>query len=995
MAVYSSLVFEGDGKALMKIGPEWLRFFSILVAWVACAGVLAIPSSVTAQTANEEPRVGEKEAGTEDAKTVPPSAESPRASAPAPKETDRVVRGYRKSLDAALARKKQSIAQVDAVVADDLADFLDPNLAESLQRLPGVAITRVAGEGARVTLRGLPGGYTRTRLNGMDTRIGVGNNTSREFDFNLFASELFTSMVVHKTATADLGDGSLSAVVDLNTGRPFDLKKGFTFVANAQGTYNDFSATLRPRLVGLVGYHDPGGGWGATASAAYSLDRNDQEANDTLRWANGYAFRSVNDVVCANNPSDKGCTEVRSAYHARIPRYSESNHTAERLGVTVGIQYRPWAKTEIRLDALYATLTQRTDSKTLEVFFRANEAQMNVTSYTLKKHPVRSGLENSTLTALSVDNAWVRSETYRLDTESGFHQLTLAIDHEFSANFSGHLLAGTSRAKGHIPRQTMLAYDNNNNNGASYDYSQDNRFPQLTFTGPDVADGRNFTLTELRDRVHTTKNAVDTLDIKLNWHLVDAFGITFGANYKNMNFDTKESQRDGQVCGLKLANGTNIYDCDLDNNGQNDPGLRGPQGLPELTDVTDYRGQVGSGSTTRWASPSLEGWTNSLNYFNVPLIDDSGRIRMVREQIVGAFVQADGNVLLGSSGIRLLYNAGVLYAQTRQTSGAPVSGALFRMKRPTYDDWLPSVNTAVWLTNAWVVRLAAARVMSRPEFSDLSPAGTVDSFNFRITRQNPNLDPTRALTLDAATEWYFADESLISLAVFLKKIDSFPIRTVRIGTFASTGLPTSVIAPTSPAEQNPEGTCGRPDGCWDISELTNDKGATLKGIEVGFLTPFRALFGALPPIIRGLGFSANLSLVTSDVEYGVPSALQNVETFPDSILLKEHQFGFSSRSFNATLYYEDSTFGARLSASNRSYLERKLNINSNLWEFATASTRLDFSSSYHVLAELKVTFDALNLTNTPFDSTLDGDANRRLLYTRTGRIFLLGARYTY
>src|SRR5207344_2230320 len=99
----------------------------------------------------------------------------------------------------------------------------------------------------------------------IETRAAVGNNNGRNFDFNLFASELFNSVVVHKTASADLDEGSLGAVVDLNTARAFDYKKGLTLAANATGAYNDLSQTVRPRLTGLIAYHDPGGIWGATA----------------------------------------------------------------------------------------------------------------------------------------------------------------------------------------------------------------------------------------------------------------------------------------------------------------------------------------------------------------------------------------------------------------------------------------------------------------------------------------------------------------------------------------------------------------------------------------------------------------------------------------------------------------------------------------------------------------------------------------------------------
>ena len=95
---------------------------------------------------------------------------------------------------------------MDAIVAEDIADFPDQNIAESLQRIPGITITRESGEGRNISVRGLAGEFTRVRLNGMEAMAATGGtksggaNRGRGFDYNVFASELFNSMVVHKTA---------------------------------------------------------------------------------------------------------------------------------------------------------------------------------------------------------------------------------------------------------------------------------------------------------------------------------------------------------------------------------------------------------------------------------------------------------------------------------------------------------------------------------------------------------------------------------------------------------------------------------------------------------------------------------------------------------------------------------------------------------------------------------------------------------------------------
>ncbi|HWO09834.1 MAG TPA: TonB-dependent receptor plug domain-containing protein, partial [Polyangiaceae bacterium] len=478
---------------------------------LACAGVLTAASPAAAQSA---PAAAQTEPAPEPAAAPNEPALAPEGvadgSEPLPEDppevyevgdeemAEVVVTGFRRSLGAALLRKQRSTAQVDAIVAEDMADFPDLNLAESLQRIPGVAITRVNGEGSQITVRGLSGLYTRVRVNGIETRASVANNSSRNFDFNLFASELFNSIVVHKTASADLDEGSLGAVVDLNTARAFNYDEGFTFVAGATGAYNDLSETVRPRLTGLIAYRDPGNVWGATASAAYSRARLDVASTETVRWQKA-PFNSVNGVVCADNPGDIGCAEVADAQHPRIPRYGEQVNTGERLGLTAGIQLRPTELTEVRLDGLYATYDTRTDLKWLEVLFRGNERGMDITDYRLKTFPDRFGVGNDSLIAAGVDNAWARSERNRLDSENRFHQLTLGIDQQITDSFRINLLAGTTRSKSGLPHDTTVSYDIRDYDGYRYDYGDD-RYPLLAFNGPDVTDAANFTATELRDR---------------------------------------------------------------------------------------------------------------------------------------------------------------------------------------------------------------------------------------------------------------------------------------------------------------------------------------------------------------------------------------------------------------------------------------------------------------------------------------------------------------
>ena len=133
--------------------------------------------------------------------------------------------------------------------------------------------------------------FTRVRLNGLEAMSSVGSsdgqggaNRGRGFDFNVFASDLFSQLIVRKTASADVEEGSLGATVDLRTARPFDYD-GFTASANLQGSFNDAADATDPRVAGLVATRWADGKFGALVSVAYSERETLEEGSGTVRWA--------------------------------------------------------------------------------------------------------------------------------------------------------------------------------------------------------------------------------------------------------------------------------------------------------------------------------------------------------------------------------------------------------------------------------------------------------------------------------------------------------------------------------------------------------------------------------------------------------------------------------------------------------------------------------------------------------------------------------------
>jgi TonB-dependent receptor len=256
-------------------------------------------------------------------------AQSASAPGPAGDLEEVVVSGFRQSLSASLDVKRTEAGSTDTIMAEDIADFPDMNLSESIQRLPGVSISRSAGQGRNISVRGLGPQFTRVRINGMEaittgggTDAAGGVNRGRAFDFNIFASDLFNQITVRKTASADVDEGSLGATVDLMAARPFDYNK-FTLAAAGQVGYNDLSESFDPRASFLVSNVFGDGRFGALLSVAYSKLELADQGSSTVRWQNGAGFQTVAPAT--------GYTlaQVNNAFRPRIPRYDGSEFKAD------------------------------------------------------------------------------------------------------------------------------------------------------------------------------------------------------------------------------------------------------------------------------------------------------------------------------------------------------------------------------------------------------------------------------------------------------------------------------------------------------------------------------------------------------------------------------------------------------------------------------------------------------------------------------------------
>lgn len=900
--------------------------------------------------------------------------------APAPKNEGEieeiVVTGFRESLNLALSQKREAIGAVDSIVAEDIADFPDLNLAESIQRIPGVAISRQGGEGRNISVRGLGPQFTRVRINGMEaltttggTDAAGGTNRARAFDFNIFASELFNSIKVAKSSSADAEEGSLGATVDLSVARPFDYE-GFTFVAGGQLGYNDLQEDMDPRGTMLISNTFADGKFGALLSVAYSDREFRDDGSSAVRWQNG-GFTAAN--LTSYNGTAPALADLNAAFRPRIPRYDLYENTQERLGVTASFQFSPADSTVLSFDALYADLKSTRIEQFLEMpNFSASLSAVDVLQVQIDsaRNNIVYGLFND------VD---IRSEQRYDELETEFTQFTLSGEHSFTDTLHLTALAGRAESDHENPVQTTLLWDINDADGVSFDYRNDSRLPVLSYGSADVNNPEAWTLTQIRLRPQTAKNTFSNYSADLKWDTSDRTAVKFGAQFKQYEFGTTSARRASEnASAAQAAIARSQYARSLS---------LGSSGL-----------DVASGNTSQWVVPDVSTATGVLdltNYaaYGVSTANDPGNNFSVDEDDTGGYVQFEFNTDLGS--IPLRGNVGVRYVETKQvTTGyaRDPSGLTLLEVENTYNNTLPSLNLVAEITDEFLIRFGAAKAMTRAALGQLNPGTSlsISGNNKTVTTGNPFLEPFEADTYDLSFEWYFANESLLSLAVFYKDIGSF-VQTIRAtGNFSENpfGIPDSAAVaqcdtsistfdPNNPADV----TACLAD--WGFNVPTNTPGGDLRGFEIAYQQPF----SFLPGFLSDFGVLLNYTYVDSEVAY--------LNT--DGVVVAEETLaGLSKNSANATLYYDNGIFSARVSAAYRDeYLTTVPGRNLNDVEGTADTLNVDFSSSWAITDSLDVSLEALNLTDEFEDQWVDSVGDRSSYYHHTGRQYFLGARYKF
>jgi iron complex outermembrane recepter protein len=925
----------------------------------------------------------------------PPPPAPPASSQPVEKVT---VTGFRGALRSALEKKRNSSTQIDAIKAEDIAKFPDLNLSEAIQRIPGVAISRDAGEGRNITVRGLGPQFTRIRINGLEalataggTDAAGGTNRNRLFDFNVFAADLFNDITVRKTAAAEVEEGSLGATVDLSTPHPLDYDK-FVMAASAQYGYNDLSDSYDPRAAFLISDTFGDGQFGVLFSVAYSRRELLEEGASTVRWQNGGTCPAAAPATFPFPAANTNCfgslepgyvgpsyAAINAAFRPRIPRYDIYEHEQERLGMTGSLQWRPSDRTTFTLDGLYSKFEGTRAEIFLEVpvFSTAGSstsalpANANINDV----NPVQAAIEGNSLVFGVFNDVDIRSEARFDELSTTFKQLTFDADHEFSDRFAVHGLLGWAESDHQNPVQTTLLFDAFNVDGFTYDFRGNNRLPLINYGATDVTSPATWTLSQIRLRPQSAVNSFHGAIGSWDYHAMDWLTMKGGLEWKKYEFETTELRRVG-------ANPTANFETNI----PTIPGTTPISNYSKLVALTGSGLNIPAGTTSVWLIPDIDKAAALWNLYDTTVFPmgtgpAAGNNASITEQNTGGYLQADFEF----PEMRLRGNLGVRYVETEQSAKALATGGN-QIRTVTsereYSDTLPSLNLVAEPIEDFLVRFGVAKVMSRPGLGNISPGVvvSVSGNNRTITAGNSDLDPFRADTADIAFEWYFQPQGIISVAGFWKDIGSF-VQTIR------EDLPNFAANPFGLDDNVATAACGTTAGCsptatWQLLLPTNTPGGELTGFEINYQQPLTFL----PAPLDNFGVLLNYTYVQTEIVY--------VNSTGGTVAIDDLT-NLSRRAYNATLYYEDDVFSARVSAAYRgNYPTTIPGRNGNTLEATAETFNVDAAVSYALTDHIKISLEGINLTDEANDQFLTPD-NRLSFYHHFGRQYFLGVRYTY
>ena len=838
-----------------------------------------------------------------------------------------IVTGYRGSLLNSTNAKRDSVGFTDEIFADDIGKLPSQNLAESLNRIPGVKISRdVTGEGQQISVRGLGPSFTKIVLNGNNISVAsdgnlTGTNSNREVDLDIFPAELFSSLVVSKTPTASQLEGGTSGYVNLRTMRPFDNPDQH-FRLSAEGAYTDINEKISPILSGVYSktFNDK---FGVLVGVVASRRDYRVDGYETVGFSDGCVADYTDPPANTNSNCDTSGPWLGRNHFMYTP-YATADYVAAHpeLGLAVGdpidplavsgltrdqldrgiipylgrgmftvgdrdatsalasFQYRPSESMDFAFDVLYAQTKRQFDRVEAMNWGRRNWIHLGA-GWIPENFSVNS---DQVVTGGTIYNthAWVGQRAYDEDFDFISYMPSMAwaisdtLHMDLSASFSD---SSFERDEPYFlflsPGQTVEF--SGLGDVPTFDYGLDISQPDIGWVWNDIQG----------DQIRFQRNERDTETLGLHADFSvgeepDRTGLKFGVAYD-------EASRDLVFYG-----------------GGNNDVLKNDYFFP-----SDAYANIGDYLVASPVSDLGSAFDNSAGYSGIAMLDvdrfmqaidyasfvptEAGTgdqfgqgVGGIEEKMFGLYIEANTEAELLGHPLRM--NAGVRWVQTDQTLTS-LAGDGTAETDAKYDKFLPSFNATYDVTESVKLRASASRTMTRANPGEMYPNSVFTSSGIDTARAgNPNLNTFESINFDIGGEYYYGELGYVSLSYFEKEITGFTrddTVDVLFQDLPAFGLDISNI---SESQQDALDACGGPASCTvQLSTRTNVQGAaTLSGFEAIWVMP-------LDFVVEGLGFNASATKI-------------NQEADDESSIIT----GISDWTYNWTGYYENELFQARV-----------------------------------------------------------------------------------
>jgi len=725
-----------------------------------------------------------------------------------------IVTGVRKSLMDSALLKRDSDGVVDAISAEDIGKFPDTNLAESLQRITGVSIDRQsfggpAGEGQRITVRGIGPDYNLVLLNGRQMPASSIQATeasnSRAFDFSALASEAVSSVDVYKTSMSDMPTGGIGATVNIRTARPLDIgDRRMSFGAKLGTDKSALDESWTPELSGIYSDVFADGTFGVALNGSYSKrDFGYNQAAATSGWR---AFKGdENNWGTIPQPGTPGSENITNRPGPddtySVPQnilYGLNEVTRKRTNGQAVLQWRPVETLTATLDYTYSELEIQTKRNDISAWFNFGPS---VTSWT--DGPVSSPLFYEELYdgyPTDVGAGGGQTGTKTKGSSLGFNldwaatdTLGFTLDYHNSTNKSGKASPyGTDSVLGGVGFYRGTT---------SVDFSQD--FPVMAMaTQGGGLDPSKMLTGGASYRNSYMKAEVQQLDLKGDWDIDDGQTLEFG--YTRTNVKNRSAYSNVQYDNWGGIGSPDDYPDDIWD-------IRNI--APLFSNVPGYDNPAQFPQMFIWDFATVVGYREAATGQSHRASDDFTTDRTTKEDSNSAYLQYKWAFDVGTMPANL--RVGVRYEQTDVDSSAlvPISTAIvwvgtnefsveqaepdFTNLKGDYNYWLPNFDFNIEVTDGVILRASYSKTIGRPGWGDIQGGQTL-SQGARIDggtgqQGDPGLLPLESKNIDFSAEWYYGEGSYLSAGYFHKNVDNY------VGTVQITATPFDLPHPAQGA----------------------------------------------------------------------------------------------------------------------------------------------------------------------------------------------------